>query len=158
MHAFSPGYARLVCDFCSSGQGFAFGFLQIPGHPGHPCRLTVPTIRVRRGLAPPSHQSATTADWMALTRHAPCRAHTQKGGISDPAFSFPGHIFFFLAPFIIPSHRDESTDMVTPALAKIHLIPLGPLFQHQQSKKMPLKILFSRAVPSHHLFHKRCVE
>jgi hypothetical protein len=41
-------------------------------------RLTVPTIRVRRGLAPPSHQSATTADWMALARHAPCLAHIQK--------------------------------------------------------------------------------
>jgi hypothetical protein len=36
--AFSPGYACLVCDFCSSGQSFACGFLQIPGHPGHPCR------------------------------------------------------------------------------------------------------------------------
>jgi hypothetical protein len=41
-------------------------------------RLSVPTIRVRRGLAPPSHQSTTTADWMALTRHAPCLAHTKK--------------------------------------------------------------------------------
>ncbi|MDR3579343.1 MAG: hypothetical protein P4L44_05225, partial [Oryzomonas sp.] len=42
-------------------------------------QLSVPTIRVRRGLAPPSHQSATIADWMALTRHAPCLAHKQKG-------------------------------------------------------------------------------
>lgn len=29
---------RLVCDFCSSGQRFACGFLQIPPHDGHPCR------------------------------------------------------------------------------------------------------------------------
>src|SRR6266702_3736800 len=48
-------------------------------------RLTVPTIRVRRGLAPPSHKSATTADLMALTRHAPCRAHQKK----RPGFSRP---------------------------------------------------------------------
>jgi len=41
-------------------------------------RLTVPTIRVRRGLAPPSHKSATMADSMALVRHAPCRAHIKK--------------------------------------------------------------------------------
>jgi hypothetical protein len=41
-------------------------------------RLTVPTIRVRRGLSPPSHQPATIADWMALARHAPYLAHTKK--------------------------------------------------------------------------------
>ena len=29
---------RLLCDFCSSGQRFACGFLQIPPHDGHPCR------------------------------------------------------------------------------------------------------------------------
>ena len=29
---------RLVCDFCSSGQRFACGFLQIPPHDGYPCR------------------------------------------------------------------------------------------------------------------------
>src|SRR6185369_2838536 len=43
-------------------------------------RLTVPVIRVRRGLAPPSHESATTADSMVLAHHAPCRAHTKKRG------------------------------------------------------------------------------
>ena len=41
-------------------------------------RLTVPTIRVRRGLAPPSHKSATIADSMGLAPHAPCRAHQKK--------------------------------------------------------------------------------
>jgi hypothetical protein len=29
---------RLLCDSCSSGQRFAFGFLQIPPYDGHPCR------------------------------------------------------------------------------------------------------------------------
>ena len=32
-----PPSSRLVCDSCSSGQEFAFRFLQIPGRPGHPC-------------------------------------------------------------------------------------------------------------------------
>jgi len=27
----------LLCDFCSSGQRFAFGFLQTPPHDGSPC-------------------------------------------------------------------------------------------------------------------------
>ena len=36
--ASSPGYVCLICDFCTSGQSFACGFLQIPGRPGHPCR------------------------------------------------------------------------------------------------------------------------
>src|SRR5712672_574209 len=30
--------ARLICDFCSSSQRFACGFLQIPPRDGHPCR------------------------------------------------------------------------------------------------------------------------
>ena len=30
-------YGRLLCDFCSSGQCFACGFLQIPPRGGHPC-------------------------------------------------------------------------------------------------------------------------
>jgi hypothetical protein len=33
----SPAHNGLVCDFCSSGQGFAAGFLQIPSRDGHPC-------------------------------------------------------------------------------------------------------------------------
>ncbi|HEY3309296.1 MAG TPA: hypothetical protein VGJ93_12640, partial [Desulfuromonadaceae bacterium] len=41
-------------------------------------RLSVPTIRVRRGLAPPSHCLTTIAKQMALARHAPCLAHTIK--------------------------------------------------------------------------------
>ncbi|MBO7103824.1 MAG: hypothetical protein J6W02_09095 [Bacteroidaceae bacterium] len=27
----------LVSSFCTSGQMFAYGFLQIPPHDGHPC-------------------------------------------------------------------------------------------------------------------------
>ena len=49
-------------------------------------RLTVPTIRVRRGLAPPSHKSATMADLMGLAPHAPCRAHQKKKPLFLRAF------------------------------------------------------------------------
>lgn len=33
----SPAQNGLLCDFCSSGQGFAVGFLQIPPRGGQPC-------------------------------------------------------------------------------------------------------------------------
>jgi hypothetical protein len=47
--------ARLICDFCSSGQRFACGFLQIPPRDGHPCRLANDSpCRVRRRLSLPS--------------------------------------------------------------------------------------------------------
>ena len=40
---------------CSSGQRFAFGFLQIRSRPRHPCRLANSSpCRVSRGLSPPS--------------------------------------------------------------------------------------------------------
>ena len=51
-----PPGVRLVCDSCSSGRGFAYGFL-----PTSPCGdavavpLGVPTIRASGGLPPPSH-------------------------------------------------------------------------------------------------------
>ena len=46
---------RLVSDFCSSGQRFACGFLQIPPHDGHPCRpANSSPCRACRGLSPPS--------------------------------------------------------------------------------------------------------
>src|SRR5215468_2635656 len=40
---------------CSSGPRFAYGFLQIPPHDGHPCRsANTSPCRVCRGLSPPS--------------------------------------------------------------------------------------------------------
>ena len=61
---------RLVCDFCSSGQCFAFGFLQIPPRGGHPCRSANRSpCRAGRGLAPPSHPVTTT-----VTGTAPVKA------------------------------------------------------------------------------------
>ena len=84
--AFSPGCACLVCDFCSSGRvlpAASFRFRVAPDTLA--VRLTVPTIRVRRGLAPPSHKSATIADLMVLAHHAPCRAHEIKKGLLPQA-------------------------------------------------------------------------
>ena len=46
---------RLISASCSSGQRFAFGFLQIRSRPRHPCRSANSSpCRVSRGLAPPS--------------------------------------------------------------------------------------------------------
>src|SRR5690625_1712227 len=46
---------RLKCDSCTSGQRFAFGFLQIPPHDEHPCRSASSSpCRACRGLPPPS--------------------------------------------------------------------------------------------------------
>ena len=46
---------RLVSASCSSGQRFAFGFLQISSHPEHPCRSANSSpCRASRGLPPPS--------------------------------------------------------------------------------------------------------
>ena len=67
---------RLVYGFCSSGQCFAFGFLQIPPHGGHPCRSASGSpCRAHRGLAPPSRpgrppRRAGTAPLYGASRHA----------------------------------------------------------------------------------------
>jgi hypothetical protein len=58
---------RLLCDFCSSGQCFAFDFLQIPPRDGHPCRSANRSpYRADSGLSPPSHPTATTRIGTAL--------------------------------------------------------------------------------------------
>ena len=50
--------ARLICDFCSSSQRFACGFLQIPPRDGHPCRPANDSpCRVRRRLSLPSERA-----------------------------------------------------------------------------------------------------
>ena len=46
---------RLISASCSSGQRFAYSFLQIRSHPRHPCRLANSSpCRASRGLTPPS--------------------------------------------------------------------------------------------------------
>lgn len=64
---------------CSSGQHFASGFLQIRGHPRHPClRLTLPLAGCVEDFHLQVTHLATTTKRVALTRNAPCLAHTKK--------------------------------------------------------------------------------
>src|SRR3989442_10073353 len=66
--------ARLICDFCSSSQRFACGFLQIPPRGGHPCRPANDSpCRVRRRLSLPSKS--------ALPGAQNKKQVTTKGGI-----------------------------------------------------------------------------
>jgi hypothetical protein len=50
-------------------------------------RLAVPITRVRGGLPPPSHRSATTPTKRCSTHHAPCLAHQQKSRSFRPGTS-----------------------------------------------------------------------
>ena len=79
---------RLLCDFCSSGQCFAFSFLQIPPRDGHPCRSANRSpCRVDSGLSPPSHPTATTRVGTApIGRYAPYLAHHKKSRDNVTAF------------------------------------------------------------------------
>ncbi|WP_395341684.1 hypothetical protein PN836_019845 [Ningiella sp. W23] len=72
---------RLIYDSCSSGQCFAFGFLQISPHDEHPCRsANYSPCRANSGLSPPSHLIATMRIRTApLRRYAPYLAHHKKG-------------------------------------------------------------------------------
>jgi len=46
---------RLISASCSSGQRFAFSFLQIRSYPRHPCRSANSSpCRASSGLSPPS--------------------------------------------------------------------------------------------------------
>lgn len=75
---------RLVCDFCSSGQCFAFGFLQIPPRDGRPCRSANRSpCRAGRGLSPPSHPVTTT-----VTGIAPVKALRAMPGTSKKMAPF----------------------------------------------------------------------
>lgn len=80
---------RLVCDSCSSGQCFAFGFLQIPPRGRHPCRSASGSpCRAHRGLAPPSHPATTTCTGTAPVKalRAMPGAPRKKGGPAGPPF------------------------------------------------------------------------
>ena len=69
---------RLLCDSCSSGQCFAFGFLQIPPRDGHLCRSANRSpCRADSGLAPPSHPATTTCTGTApVTAGRTCASPT----------------------------------------------------------------------------------
>src|SRR5437870_10896726 len=79
--------ARLVCDFCSSSQRFACGFLQIPPRDGHPCRpANSSPCRACRRLSLPSECALPGAQ--LKRRHAwrtvSCRSSTCCKGYHMP--------------------------------------------------------------------------
>jgi hypothetical protein len=70
---------RLVCDSCSSGQCFAFGFLPTTPHGNCSCRSAKSSPdRACRGL---------TIYIIHLQVKAPCRAHTKKSVANSYRFS-----------------------------------------------------------------------
>jgi hypothetical protein len=79
-HAFSPGCDCLSMRFLfRRARTLPTAFFRFRVTPDTlAVRLTVSTIRVRRGLAPPSQRSTTTVDHMSLARHAPYQAHTDR--------------------------------------------------------------------------------
>ena len=107
----SPRCGCLLCGSCSSGREFAYSFLPTTPHDDAVAvRLAVPAIRVRRGLPPPSHRLATTANQMALSRHAPCLAHHREGCslLRAASASRPAGIGWSGCPAVGPSYWGRS--------------------------------------------------
>ena len=76
---------RLLCDSCSSGQCFAFGFLQIPPRDGHPCRSANRSpCRADSGLAPPSHPATTTCTGTAPVKALRAMPGARRVGDRNP--------------------------------------------------------------------------
>src|SRR6266498_4804199 len=86
---------RLVCDFCSSGQRFACGFLQIPPRDGHPCRpANSSPCRVCRRLSLPSECALPGAQRKRGRFPIPTFSHR------EPPFCVAAEAYLFLAPFL----------------------------------------------------------
>jgi len=80
---------RLLCDSCSSGQCFAFGFLRIPPRGGHPCRSADRSpCRADSGLTPPSHPVSTTCTGTAPVTALRAMPGAQKKRAPPGARSF----------------------------------------------------------------------
>ena len=64
-------FPSLICGSCSSGQGFAYSFLQIPPHDGHPCcsAMYFVVAYAYSGLSP-----VRARPWRANQTSAPPRA------------------------------------------------------------------------------------
>jgi len=73
--AFSPRCGCLICDSCSSGQDFAYSFLQIPPRDGHPCCSAIGS----------HHQGPKRT----CTSKSPIRHHTWLDGACAPR-AMPG--------------------------------------------------------------------
>jgi len=85
-----PVFPSLICGSCSSGQGFAYSFLQIPPRDGHPCcsAMCFVVVYAHSGLSP--------------VRARPWRAN-QKSGCRKrlPLFTTIIQSFFFIAVIFI---------------------------------------------------------
>ena len=70
-------FPSLICDFCSSGQRFAYSFFQIPPHSGHPCCLAMCFVvaYAHSGLTPIRERPC----WAFVLLHISHRAH----GVDD---------------------------------------------------------------------------
>ena len=94
-----PVFPSLVCGSCSSGQGFAYSFLQIPPHDGHPCcsAMYFVVAYAYSGLTP--------------VRARPWRANKEK----NQNWFFP--YFTSEAPYSRPSLKLRAFSIVTAAIA-----------------------------------------
>src|SRR5207253_8859538 len=80
--------ARLLCDFCSSGQRFACGFLQIPPRDGHPCRPANDSpCRVRRRLSLPSKSALPGAPKRPLGGSTPSGESQEVSSVIECHYS-----------------------------------------------------------------------
>ena len=103
--SFGPLIQRgcLLCGFCSSGQRFVSGFLQIPPRDGHPClQLTVPPAGPVEDLACSAHA--------APPGESPCRAQQRQRGSakrwSEPLKQTPGQLVTNRGP---ATHQQEGS-------------------------------------------------
>ena len=120
-----PIFPSLICDSCPSGQGFAYSFLQIPPHDGHPCcsAMCFVAAYAHSGLSP--------------VRACPWRAN-QKTGVDVNTSSSCLH----LIPSAFIVFPENPTLFLRPGVGRAHdkglLMPLFVLqkilkFMHNMS-------------------------
>ena len=105
-------FPSLICGSCPSGQGFAYSFLQIPPHDGHPCcsAMYFVVAYAYSGLSP-----VRARPWRANQRHGPL--HTAEGRVSFPFRSALPRIFhafrtFFAAGSCPPRNQPASPSVI----------------------------------------------
>ena len=104
-------FPSLICGSCSSGQGFAYSFLQIPPRDGHPCcsAMYFVVAYAYSGLSP--------------VRARPWRANIKRAGptvVVSPAHNLSSYIQS--APGLFYACSDLLTDM-RPSERKSCLFP-----------------------------------
>ena len=110
-------FPSLICGFCPSGQGFAFSFLQISPHGGHPCcsAMYFVVAYVYSGLSP--------------VRARPWRANQKKPGTAFLPSRALLIIFCFLIRSFFPSpgslRRGTPSPSRGPGYSALHTPPEG---------------------------------